>query len=94
MYIVTNCTPTGNYTPSIFVHKKDAVDWIHECTAGNIKAIVNDKDFSNMSNLEICEWGRDHLNVELSELRTAVHYVDYSYNIMEIFEVKEDQING
>lgn len=94
MFIVTNCSPGGNYTPSVFTTIEGARDWMYECTAGNIDAFVDEVDFTGMSNLEICQWGRDHINAELSEFRTVIHYPDYSYNIMEIFEVKEDQING
>lgn len=86
MFIVTNCTPTGNYKPSIFNDLESATNWMHECTANNIKA-VTDHCLKNMSNKDICLWSESYMNAKISIGRTEIYYDDDSYNIMEIFEV-------
>ena len=86
MFIVTNCTPTGNYTPNVFKEMKDAIDWIYECTANNIKACT-DKDLSNMTNIEVCHAAEYFMDCKISLYRTELYYSDDTYNIMELFEV-------
>lgn len=88
MFIVTNCTPKGNYTPSIFKTIKEAYDWMLECTANNIKQST-DHEFYGLSNNDVCRWGCKHMDVKIAIGRTEIYYGDDSYNIMEIFEIEE-----
>lgn len=98
-YIVTNCTPTGNYTPSIFENKEDAVQWMKECSAENIKAAfdsdleeefgeeIYNEDFDVDGNIErILEYAKENLDVEISENKIEIYYADDSYNILQLFE--------
>ena len=86
MFIVTNCTPIGNYKPSVFETLEAATDWVYECTAENIKSYIG-HDLEGMNNKQVCLWGESNLNVKISIGRTEIYYYDDSYNIMEIFEV-------
>lgn len=86
MFIVTNCTPTGNYKPSLFNDLESAIDWLYKCTANNIKSFIA-HDLNDMNDLEVCLWGEVNLDVKIGISRTEINYGGDSYNIMEIFEV-------
>lgn len=101
-YIVTNCTPGGNYTPSIFTNKEDAVKWMKECAADNIEAAFNceleeefgeeiyEDDFDDDGNIErILEYAEENLDVKIFEDQIEIYYADDSYNILQLFEVTE-----
>lgn len=56
MYIVTNATVEGNYTPSIFKSFNEAQKWMIECAASNIlRAFSKELDnviYSDVKDLE------------------------------------------
>lgn len=102
MYIVTNSTPEGNYTPSTFTNKDDAIKWMKECSAYNIKAAfdyeleeefgeeIYNEDFDIDGNIEhILEYAKENLDVEISEDKIEIYYADDSYNILQLFEETE-----
>lgn len=91
IYIVTNNTAVGNYTPSIMKTFKDAQKWLLECTAQNIKASEEVEELKNKSDVEVCEWAKTHgpAYKEKTDSRgvyyTYLEYADGSFNEMEIF---------
>ena len=91
MFIVTNCAPGGNYTPSVFKTFEEAEEWMLECTANNIKESNIPIYFSNMNNKEVCQWAVKNIpdDFKITKDKTELYYSDESYNIMQIFEVED-----
>lgn len=90
MIIVTNATPTGNYTPSVFLDKNNAENWIKECTANNIRGYKT-KETEGMDDDEVIEWSKKHFSkycFVFCENKSYIEYSDGSYNLMELFEVE------
>lgn len=88
LYIVTNCTMTGNYTPSLFDTLEDAKQWMYELTALNLSECVNIP--KGLSYKEMCEWYKNnpkpHIDFDMHEDMTSIYYPDTNYNIMQIFK--------
>lgn len=97
MFVITNTTPEGEYSPSTAKTIEEAREWMYECTSENILAytvghIMNEEEYSELkkkSNKEICEWAKEKsdLDFEMSEMSTKLYYGDDSYNIMEIHDI-------
>ena len=85
MFIITNCTQYGNYTPSVVETKEEAVEWMRECTKNNILAANDDID-ENLSDDEIFKYAEDNMNFKIYENESKLYYPDGNYNIMQIFE--------
>ena len=91
MYIVTNTTGLGEYTPSRFKKLENAKKWLIECTAENIRSWKEDEhdELLFMRNNKVIEWAKNNLgrNFEFSEEHSLIVYGDGSYNLMNIYEV-------
>lgn len=48
MYVITNRTPDGEYTPTITNSKEEAIDWLRECSINNYVAAYGPLEFGNM----------------------------------------------
>lgn len=92
MFIVTNATPNGNYTPSVFAKREDAENWMYECTADNLRTLIdnipNELEEDDKATCEWCMLNVEDVDIEITDNRTQIYYSDDSFNIMEIFEVK------
>ena len=89
LYIVTNCTMTGNYTPSLFNTLEDAKQWMYECTALNLNEYEDIPE--GLSYKEMCEWCKNNntdllTDFDMYEDMTSIYYPDTNYNIMQIFK--------
>ena len=92
MFIVTNATPVGNYTPSVFTNFEDAQSWMYECTASNLRTCCNnipkDLEEDDKATCEWCAMNIESMDIEVMDDETSIYYSDDSFNIMEIFEVE------
>lgn len=90
MYIVTNCTPQGNYTPVVTETLEEAKAWMVECTAGNIRAAYGNgrTDLFTMTDEEVLAWAEENADCNIYDEQTEIYYGDDAFNIMEIFEVE------
>lgn len=100
IYIITNTTQIGNYTPSVFTKKENAVQWLKELAVENIKSAYEDElkegfgedDFDVNGNIErILEYASENLDVEISDSKIEIYYADDSYNILQLFEVETEE---
>lgn len=92
MYIVTNTTMGGEYTPSKAETLEEARQWLLECTANNIRIWKEDKEesLSDMTNEEVIEWAKKNLSdFSFSPDNSEIWYDDESYNIMNIYNLDE-----
>ena len=92
MYIITNTTMGGEYTPSKAETLEEARRWLLECTANNIRAWKGDeeKSLSNMTNEEVIEWAEENFSLcdfSFSPDSSEIWYDDNSYNIMNIYNL-------
>lgn len=56
MFIITNTTATGEYTPSKAKTFEEAQDFMYETTFNNYAAVYRDfSEFSKDMNIELCE---------------------------------------
>lgn len=55
IYVVTNCTAEGNYTPSIFISEEKAKGWVVELAVNLIRS-YSKRDLSNISDKDIIKW--------------------------------------
>lgn len=85
MFIITNCTPEGNYTPTVVKTKIEAINWMTSCTKNNIIA-SSDKFNEPVSINEVFEWAKNNMDFKISDEESKLYYSDGSYNIMQIFE--------
>lgn len=95
MYVVTNMTPTDNYTPMLFSDKRKAIDWMLECTARNVIAALEEDEKEYLGELirtdryeEIIETvqRKGYLDVSVENNRSEINYLDDTFNIMKVFE--------
>lgn len=97
LYIITNRTEDIEYTPTVVKTKKDAIEWLYECTAANIKSCYHKKNipWEEMSNKEIIIWGQENiLGCEISENKSYIPYSCESWQEMNIYEIENPrQIN-
>ena len=93
MYIITNTTATGEYTPSKANTLEEAKAWLLECTAYNIRAWQGDELPSvDMTDEEVIEWAKDNLvesEFKFTEDSSYIEYDDGSYNRMQIYNLDE-----
>lgn len=97
LYIITNRTESIEYTPTVVKTKKEAIEWLYECTAANIKSCYHEKNipWEKMSNKEIIIWGQENISeFEISENKSYLPYSDESWQEMNIYEIEQPrQIN-
>ena len=99
IYVVTNTTPIGSYTPSVFTKKENAVQWRKECAADNIYSAYEDELKEGFDDLEfersteaILEFADRELDeVEIHSNEIDIYYADDSYNILQLFEVETEE---
>lgn len=48
MYIITNKTPDGEYTPSVTNNKEEAINWLRECSINNYVAAFGPFEFHGL----------------------------------------------
>lgn len=97
MFIITNCTDRGNYTPSKADTYEDAYIWMVECTAENIKmAYSHDieeetgKKPDELSVDDVIDWAEYNLDGYIFSIDNEKSYVEYSdgsFNEMKIFDL-------
>ena len=89
MFIITNTTMGGEYTPSKANTFEEAKAWLFECTANNIPAWQEGEheELSDMSDVEILEWASENLDVKFNDWGSEIWYDDDSYNIMNIYDL-------
>ena len=91
MYIITNITTVGEYTPSKANTLEEAKTWLLECTADNIRAWKDDLP-SEMTDEEVIEWATENLcesEFKFTEYSSYIEYDDHSYNRMQIYNLNE-----
>lgn len=92
MFIVTNATANGNYIPSVFTNREDALNWMYECTADNLRScsisIPEELEEDDKATCEWCAINIKNMDIEVTDNETRIYYSDDSFNIMEIFEVE------
>lgn len=97
MFIITNCTDSGNYTPSKADTYKDAFAWMVECTADNIRSAYHyeieedtGKSVDELSVDDIIDWAKDNLDgyiFDIDDEKSYIEYSDGSFNEMKIFDL-------
>ena len=89
MFIVTNFTDTGEYTPSKLNTMEEATNWLYECTANNIRSWKGEKlPRTDMSNEEVLEWANDNLDgFEYDEYGTHIEYGDGAFQEMNVYDL-------
>lgn len=100
VYVVTNCTAGGNYTPSIFTSEEKAKGWIVELTVNLIRDCAK-KDLYFMSDDEVLSWAisveEDERWAELNfnESRFFIEYEDENFNKVKLHELElsEEQLS-
>ena len=96
MFIITNTTCGGEYTPSKANTFEEAKAWLFECTANNIRAwkgIVY-PELNDMSNEEVLKWAEEQsengeIDFYFSGDSSEIHYDNNSYNIMNIYDLNK-----
>ena len=84
MYIITNSYEGGEYTPSYANSYEEALAWMKECTAGNIRD-ANDQ-CENMSDDEVVEWANANSPAfEFDDVHSYIEYSWGSYQLMNIY---------
>lgn len=89
-FIVTNTCLGGEYTPSIFSKKDEALKWILECTSQNIRIAYgsNKNKLDSLTNEEVIVWAQTNLsNFKFSEKSSYIEYSDGTYNLMNLYEI-------
>lgn len=92
LYIITNTTSSGNYTPSIANSLESAMSWMYKCTADNIRNFKQDEypELKTMSNIDVCLWAEENLpDIEIEDFQTYIGYSDGNYNCMQIFKLSD-----
>lgn len=102
IYIVTNITSSGEYTPSVFSTLEDAKEWLKECTIKNFLAAVDDEtvlyniDMKQGTGLTMAKY-LDGLKIEVPlKNNENVYKILKDYNEIERFlwYIKSNVING
>ena len=98
MYIITNCTDQGSYTPSKANTYEEAYAWMIECTAANFRSAYgygledDGKNPDKMSDTEIIEWAKENMcdyAFEFGNHHSKILYADSSFNEMRIYNLDE-----
>ena len=99
MFIITNCTQEGNYTPSKADTYEEAYAWMVECTAENIRAgyghdIEDETGISanDMSDSDIIDWAEENMDgydFSMDKFNSTIVYTDGNFNEMKIFNLDE-----
>lgn len=91
MYIITNTTNIGEYTPSKADTYEEAKAWVIECTSRNIRTWKgNELPSENMTDKEVIEWAKENVNdFEYVEDSSYIEYEDGSFNRMTIYNTDE-----
>lgn len=96
MFIITNTTMGGEYTPSKAETFEEARAWLLECTANNIRAWEGCEypELNDMNNEEVLEWAEEKAEDGLIDFcfsndSSEIYYGDDSYNIMNIYNLDE-----
>ena len=90
MYIITNTTMGGEYTPSKAKTLEEAQKWLYECTANNIRAWKDAcfPELKNMSDKDVIVWAEKNLNnFKFNNNSSEIYYDNDSYNIMNIYNL-------
>ena len=101
LYVVTNMTSESNYTPSVFIDRQKAMDWMVEGTVNNLIGVSNvdidDNDLYEKTPREILDYVQNlkreqdigcivTINLDGRNPETYVEYPDDSFNYMQLFE--------
>lgn len=92
MFIITNTTNGGEYTPSKAKTLAEAKKWLCECTADNIRSWKEDEEeaLSDMSDKEVIKWAKENLSdFSFTPYSSEIWYDDESYNIMHIYNLDD-----
>ena len=94
MFIITNTTCGGEYTPSKAETFEEAKAWLFECTARNICAwkASDYPELNDMSDEEVLKWAEEQseegeIDFCFSDNSSEIYYDDDSYNIMNIYDL-------
>lgn len=102
MYIITNRTPDGEYAPSATNSKKEAIEWLRECSINNYVAAYGPIVFGKLTLVgeaynELKKVGlvddfiryvnNDKSGSRIDEDNSIIWYLDESYNNMTIYEM-------
>ena len=94
MFIITNTTNGGEYTPSKANTLEEARAWLFECTANNIRAWKGCEypELDNMTDEKVIDWGKEkakegEIDFSFSKDSSEIYYDDDSYNIMNIYDL-------
>lgn len=95
LYVVTNRTNDGVYTPSLFTDLDSAKQWILECTVDNLKGAYN--CLLGKDDNDIIEWAKNKaadgtLDFEFIDTESYIGYTDGSCNHMQLFEYDMNDI--
>lgn len=91
-YIVTNTCLGGEYTPSVFITRTAAKNWIKEVTAENIRNAYEYKckDLEEMSDMKVIDWAKRNIaHFVFTETSSFISYSDDAYNAMQLYCLKD-----
>lgn len=99
-YIITNSTPTGDYTPSTTETLEEAREWLLECTINNYISfrgplLIGNKRYKSYQdikgNKELIKEAKNiinnDINCSISDDSSYLEYGNSAYNRMTIFKV-------
>ena len=100
VFVVTNCTATGNYTPSIFTSEEKAKGWIIELAAGLIRSCAL-KELPDISDEDLILWASKDddapgwTEISVSENKFFIKYGDENFNevCLHELEIYEEQLS-
>lgn len=91
LYIITNRTEDIEYTPTVVKTRKEAIDWMRECTANNIALKFRKECVKKDAEIkEIIIWAERNISgFSISENRSFLPYDDTSWQEMNIYKYQK-----
>lgn len=91
MYIITNTTSTGEYTPIKAKSLKKSKKIMLEMMADNIRGYRSDvAKLEKMSDKKVVKWAKKHLeDFIFNDKESFISYDDETFNKMQIYNLKE-----
>ena len=91
MYIITNTTSTGEYTPLKAKSLKKSKKIMLEMMADNIRSYRSDvAKLENMSDKKVVKWAKKHLeDFIFNDKESFISYDDETFNKIQIYDLKK-----
>ena len=93
LYIITNRTESVEYAPAVVKTRKEAIDWMRECTANNVALKFRKECVKKDAEIkEIIIWAERNISgFSISENRSFLPYDDTSWQEMNIYKVEQPE---